>query len=123
VNQRDKASQIAAIYYWFKPRFTYLYDPIQNELVKTPQRIVTEIGQKGKACGDCDDATCFFLAAFRSIGIQCQPVRVRFQAGGDYSHILTVAWDQHGRKLYVDPVASYKTPKMLGDAQVLKVGV
>lgn len=128
VDQRNKTSQIAAIYNWFKPRFTYLYDPIQVELVKTPERIVKEIQEKGKVCGDCDDATSFFLAAFRVIGIQCQPVRVAFHAPmggteGPYSHILVQALDQYGRHLIVDPVSSYKTPRMLGDARQVKIGV
>lgn len=123
VNQRDKLSIIAAVYYWFKPRFNYVYDPREIEMVKTPVRLLNEIRTYGKCCGDCDDATTFLLAAFRILGIAAKPTRVNFQAGAPFAHIFVIAWDQYGRALAVDPVSSYKTPRMLGDARDMKVGV
>lgn len=116
---RDKLSQIAAIYYWFDRHYTFVPDPFKVEYVKDPMRMLAEIAHKGRAVGDCDDASTFFLAAPRTIGIQTRLVRTGFRKpmGGrqpSLTHVLAVARDQHGHGIVLDPVAGVRTSEMLG---------
>jgi transglutaminase-like putative cysteine protease len=116
VRPRDRLSQLAAIYDWFEPRFYYINDPVQVELVKDPERLLEEIAKHGKAMGDCDDASIFFYAAPRTIGIPTQFARVGFKdrpMAGKYTHILVVATDQYKRPIVLDPVAGPRTASML----------
>jgi transglutaminase-like putative cysteine protease len=119
VRQRDRLSQLAAIYDWFNRRFHYVNDPVQVELVKDPERLLEEIAKHGTAMGDCDDASTFLFAAPRTIGITTQFARVGFKdrpmggKGSQYTHVFAVAWDQHKRPIVLDPVAGPRTPRMI----------
>ncbi len=118
VRQRDRLSQLAAIYDWFNHHFRYVNDPVQVELVKDPERLLEEIAQHGSAMGDCDDASTFLFAAPRTIGITTQFARVGFKsqkpmAGSQYTHVFTVGWDQYKRPIVLDPVAGPRTPRMI----------
>jgi transglutaminase-like putative cysteine protease len=116
---KDRLSQMAAIYDWFNRHWTYLNDPVEVELVKDPERLLEEIAQKGRALGDCDDASTFLYAACRTIGIPARFARAGFTRGpladgSKFSHVFVVCPDQHGRKVVLDPVAGRRTTEMLG---------
>lgn len=121
VSPRDRLSQIAAMYRWFAPRYTFVPDPWRVELIRDPERILADIVDKGRFLGDCDDASVFLVSALRTIGIPSGFARVRLkrdawgreQLGGDYTHVLGVAHDQFGRRIVLDPVAGAKTREML----------
>jgi Transglutaminase-like superfamily len=125
VPPRDQLSQIAAIYHWFLPRYTFVPDPPKVEYVKDPMRMLGEIAQRGRALGDCDDASTFFLAAPRTIGIHTRLVRAGFRKPVNgrqpaLTHVLAVARDQHGRGIVLDPVAGVRTREMLGRVTRMK---
>jgi transglutaminase-like putative cysteine protease len=116
---RDQLSQIAAIYLWFRPRYTFVPDPPKVEYVKDPMRMLAEIAHRGRCLGDCDDASTFFLAAPRTIGIQTRLARAGFRKPVNgrkpsLTHVLAVARDQHGHGIVLDPVAGVRTREMLG---------
>lgn len=118
---KDQLSQIAAIYNWFLQHYTYVYDPIEVEQIKDPERLATEIRDKGRAVGDCDDASVFLVAAYRSLGIAANFARVGFDTVNDMTHVFVVAQDQYGRVIAVDPVANSQTKRMLGDIKQVKI--
>lgn len=119
VDERDKLSQIGAIYCFFRRHYTFVPDPPKTELVKDPLRLTAEIVHTGKCLGDCDDASTWLLAAPRTIGIRTDLRRTSFHQrplGGEkpLTHVLAGATDQHGRFIVMDPVADLNTKTMLG---------
>lgn len=136
VAQKDRLSQAAAVYDWFLARWTYLNDPDEVELVKDPERILEEIAGKGRALGDCDDASTFLVAALRTIAIPARFARATFTRAGaaairqgvrgdedPHSHVFVVIRDQHGRDVVVDPVAADHTREMLGRVTEATLGL
>lgn len=120
VRPRDKLSLMATVYNWFMARYHYVWDPIDNEYVKDPLRVLEEVQQHGIFVGDCDDATTFLVACLRCLGIDAKPMRVGFkpadprQRDGAYTHVLCAARDQYKRLVVLDPVAHHRTDSMLG---------
>lgn len=136
VEARDRLSQMAAIYDWFMRHWTYLNDPNEVELVKDPERLLEEIARKGRALGDCDDASVFLAASVRTIGAPARFARATFTRSGaaavrqglrgdsdPHSHVFVVARDQHGRDVVLDPVAAGHTREMLGRVTEATVGL
>jgi transglutaminase-like putative cysteine protease len=119
VRPRDKLSQMAAVYYWFDRRYSFVPDPTQVELVRDPERVLEDIRAKGRFAGDCDDAATFLAAALRTINIPTKIVRVAFKpppAGrqeGPYTHVLIKALDQYKRWVVLDPVAGKRVQRMV----------
>lgn len=123
VNPRDQLSLLAALYNWFDRHYHFVKDPKGREQVKDPVRILAEIIRKGRAVGDCDDASTFLTASSRALGNEARLVRTGFRdptpeqqmgsEAGRYSHVLSVSYDQYGRPIVIDPVAGRRTPRML----------
>jgi transglutaminase-like putative cysteine protease len=120
VRPRDKLSLMATVYTWFMARYHYVWDPVDNEYVKDPMRVLEEVQEHGIFVGDCDDAATFLTACLRCLGIPARPMRVGFKAPpngrseGPYTHVLCVAKDQYKRTVVLDPVAHHRTQSMLG---------
>lgn len=128
VYPKDRLSLLAAVYYWFLPRFHFVHDPDGSEQVKDPLRALREIQTTGVFVGDCDCATTFLVACLRALGIPCSPMKVGFKdrvAGrdGPYTHVFCVAQDQHKRSIVLDPVAEEETRNMLGRVKQFRGGV
>lgn len=116
VPERDVRSQIAALYHFFRRHYTFIRDPRKVEYVKDPLRMTEEIINYGRAVGDCDDASTWFLAAPRTLGIHTKLVRTSFRKGRNpaLTHVLAAAIDQDGHWIIMDPVAHKNTREMLG---------
>jgi transglutaminase-like putative cysteine protease len=117
VRDRDKLSQIAAIYDWFDRRYTFLPDPDDVELVRDPEAVLDDLERTGRFVGDCDDATVFLTAALRTIGVPVRIVRVAFKENGSYTHVFGVAFDQYKRPIIIDPVAGERSARMASRAR------
>lgn len=87
VRARDTDGEARAIQDKLRRDFRYTHDPVSRELVKSPTVLVTEILQKGKAIGDCDDYVTFLLCALEIVGIRAEPIVVS-QDSGTFSHVL-----------------------------------
>ena len=126
VAPRDQLSLIGAILYWINPRFRFLSDPLDVELVRDPEAILDEIETHGFFSGDCDCIATFLLACMRSLGIKAKFVRAGFASFGPlkskYTHVFVAARDQYGRWVAMDPVAGKNTKKMLGSIKLLAYG-
>jgi len=132
VRPRDQLSLLAALYNWFESHYHFVKDPRDVEQVKDPVRLLREIQQFGRAVGDCDDASTFMDGVARALGMESRLVRTGFrppterqQMGderGRFTHVLAMAYDQHGRPIVIDPVAGRRTPRMLGRVRQYAVG-
>lgn len=126
ITPRDRLSQLAAIYNWFEPRYHFINDPIEVELVKDPERLLEEIASTGIAIGDCDDASTFLATLPRTLGIPTVLVRTGFRDAppgrleGPYTHVLVIARDQYRRPIVLDPVAGQRSREMLGRVRQFK---
>lgn len=84
--------------------FRYTNDPRHIEWVKTPERIVREIEQKGSALIDCDEATSLAATMALQIGRVAQFVALGFN--GQLTHVaLRVQEPKSGRWIWMDSVA------------------
>lgn len=87
------------------PLFRYMNDPRHVELLKDPERIVTEIDTYGSTLVDCDDITCFAGTMALQLGREVEWVALGF-APGSLSHVaLRVKEPKSGKWVFVDPVA------------------
>lgn len=132
VRSRDYWSEALAVYYLTcGPKFRYTHDPQKVELVKSPERMIAEIEQRGVTLGDCDDLSGFILAAVSVIGVPGRlgtgafslnrelwpqlgmerPERFGIArrgpgyAGGPFSHVWAEGMRPDGAWVVLDPVA------------------
>lgn len=139
VQSRDYWSEALAVYFCVcGPKFRYTHDPQKVELVKSPEKMITEINQRGVTLGDCDDLTAVLLALESMIGINCRvgtgsfdldkdmwpqmmgerPERFGFRvrgpgfAGGPFTHVWAEGQRPDGRWFLLDPVAGPDSRQM-----------
>jgi transglutaminase-like putative cysteine protease len=139
VNARDYWSEGLAIFYFTcGPKVRYTHDPQKVELVKSPEKMLTEIKQRGVTLGDCDDLTGLLLALESSVGIPCRigtgafsldkdmwpqmlgerPERLGFKvqgtgfAGGPFTHVWPEGRRPDGKWVMLDPVAGPDSRQM-----------
>jgi transglutaminase-like putative cysteine protease len=63
---------------WIRARYRYVDDPMDLELVRTPELMLdTLMGPQGFFCGDCDDVATFSAALFRAAGYRVRFVAIR----------------------------------------------
>jgi transglutaminase superfamily protein len=139
VRSRDYVSEMLAIYYLAcGPRFRYTHDPLQVELVKSPEKMVYEIKQNGVTLGDCDDLACWIISALSVAGIPGRlgtgafdfkpelasqlgmerPERLGFalqglgRAQGPFTHVWSEGMRPDGAWVILDPVAGPDATQM-----------
>ena len=139
VRARDYVSEGLAIFWEISgPKFRYTHDPVEVELVKSPEKMLYEIRERGVALGDCDDLTAISLAAYSAAGIPTRvgtgafeldreiwpqlgkelPERLGFKvvaeerAFGPFSHVWPEFMRPDGSWVMVDPVAGPDAKQM-----------
>jgi transglutaminase-like putative cysteine protease len=139
VRSRDYWSEALALYYkTCGPAFRYTHDPQKVELVKSPEKMITEIEQRGVTLGDCDDLTSVLLALESVVGVPCRvgtgafelnkslwpamagerPEKFGFKvrgpgfAGGPFTHVWPEARMPTGQWVLIDPVAGPESKQM-----------
>lgn len=86
--ERDELCEVTRIMKWTESHFRYLKDPINLELVKSPEVIDAEITAQDKFQGDCDDATCYVAALLKSVGYRVRVVVIAVPGKGEqFRHI------------------------------------
>jgi hypothetical protein len=127
LNSKDYLSEIAAIYYFVLENTRYANDPRTVELVRRPERIITELESGKTPSLDCDDLVTFQAALLLSLGREVRIVTVAFQRAMyrgqvQYSHVyLQVREPRSGKWIVLDPVAAEDTAQMLSRAKELKI--
>lgn len=87
--ERDTDAEAGAFLAWVRANFRYTRDPVEVELVKTPERMLREWQRHGVITGDCDDQTTLIAAGMNIVGNETRFVTVAADgAHRDFSHVL-----------------------------------
>lgn len=89
----DQAEQAGRLARFVKESLVYLADPLNTELIQTPEVLLLRIDQDGKTYGDCDDHVLLFASLAESIGIPCDIAGVT-APGSDttaVNHVIAIA--------------------------------
>lgn len=86
---RDGRQVIAQVAQFVRSHWTFRRDPVGIELVKTPQRLLTEYRSAGIMVGDCDDASVLIASLLAALGYRSSFVVVQRDPKRDtYDHIF-----------------------------------
>lgn len=114
--------EILAIGYWVTGHVSYVNDPLHVELLKTPERLVREVRERGHARGDCDDMACLSGTMALQLGRQAQFVVVGFGERGGFSHVFCrVLVPKTNNWVVIDPVAGSNVRSMLGRVKTYQI--
>ncbi len=70
----------------------YVADPINLELIHTPEVLLAAINDTGFASGDCDDHVLLFSALCEALGIACDVAGVEAPGtAGAINHVIAIA--------------------------------
>lgn len=87
--ERDTDAEAGAFLSWVRANFRYTRDPVDVELVKTPERSIREWLKHGIITGDCDDQATLIAAGMNIVGVQTRFITVAADgAHADFSHVL-----------------------------------
>jgi hypothetical protein len=90
------------------PLFRYMNDPLHVELVKDPERLITEVDQHGSTVADCDELACLAGTLCLVVGRVVEFVALGF-APRSLSHVgARVREPKSGQWIWVDAVAGPK---------------
>jgi hypothetical protein len=115
---KDYTSEIIAISRWWGNAGRYTRDPLHVELVRSPDRLLSD-ALAGRAALDCDDLALAIATSCLTIGARAQFVTVGFQPRMPgqpkvHTHVFARAQDPKSKVWWVlDPVAGRKTGDML----------
>jgi len=119
---KDYLGEILASCYWAWQRVLYVNDPMHVEMVKTPERLVEEIRQRGHARGDCDDIACLIGTMCLQCGRDAQFVVAGFGQPGHFSHVFCrVKEPKSGAWIVCDPVAGFDGRTMLNRVKTYQI--
>lgn len=97
----DDAGHLAKLARFVRQSVIYVKDPVNAEFVQTPDVLLLQIHETGKAYGDCDDHVLLFAALVESLGIYCNIVGVKAPGSARFDHVICVA-EIEGREIQVD---------------------
>ena len=86
-NSGDKECQINSIYRYIVENFNYISDPIDTELIQSPEETI-QIGG-----GDCEDFSILFISLLENIGIKTYLVM-------NETHAYSLAYDVNTNELW-----------------------
>lgn len=72
---------------WLDRRFRFLEDPLDVEYLRHPAYQLRQIGARGVAYGDCDDAAVLGAAVGHALGLPVRYVLVALLPGATYGHV------------------------------------
>ncbi len=88
----DQAGQVNALARFVRSAVIYVADPFNAEFIQTPDVLLLEINQHGKAYGDCDDHCLLFAALCESLGISVDISGVVSVGGRTFDHVICTAY-------------------------------
>lgn len=115
---KDYASELMGIFYWWCRAGRYTRDPLHVELLKDPERLVTD-GENGQLVIDCDEFALGIATDCMVVGAPAQFVTVGFRtrlpgAPEGFTHVFARAQDPRtGIWWILDPVAGARAEAML----------
>lgn len=101
------------------PMFRYANDPRHVEMVKDPERQVTEIRDFGSTVTDCDDQACMVATMCLCIGREVELIALGF-APQELSHVgVRCKEPKTGQWIWLDSVAGPREREAAGKAKEL----
>lgn len=70
-------------------RTNYEYRGEAEEIVRTPEFMLTHRSPSGNIEGDCDDIATFTSAVLNTISIPCRLHAIQTQSDGDFDHVFS----------------------------------
>lgn len=97
IEARNTTGQAYAVRDFLSARLRFLSDPVDIEVLETPESMLKTIATRGYAMGDCDNAAVLSAALLKSIGIRCRFVILGFtKPNAPYQHVYTEAFTPAG---------------------------
>lgn len=87
-----------SIFWYVYENVKYLEDPGNNQLIKTPSRLLAD------GVGDCKSMAIMAASCLRCLGIPCVFRFVSFSNKPIYTHVYIVAYDEQDNEIIIDPV-------------------
>lgn len=108
--RKDSLEVLAALVKWVRDHWTFRRDPVHVELVKTPERLLTELKSRDMMIGDCDDASVLIASLTTALGYPSRFVVLqRKKSAKSYDHIYVETFAD-GRWHSLDGVALGREP-------------
>ena len=74
---------------WVREHFRYRDE--NEEVIRTPQRMMHDLTTAGYIEGDCDDVSTLYASAFKAMGIPVRFVAIRYDNSADFKHVFVEA--------------------------------
>jgi hypothetical protein len=102
------------------PLFRYANDPLHVELVKDPERMVTELDMYGSTLCDCDEITCLAGTLCLTLGREVEWVAMGFSPG-QLTHVgVRVKEPKSNQWIWLDAVAGPREAEAAARAKTIK---
>lgn len=102
----------------FVRRFVvYLADPINAELIQTPEVMLRAIDDNGRTWGDCDDHCLLFASLCEAAGVACDIAGVSLDGRVTPNHVICVAHLPSG-PAQIDLCAKLGPPPLYQNLQI-----
>lgn len=104
--ERDPDAMANAFLAWSRNNVRYTEDPIGVESVKTPEAMLRERAQSGRATGDCDDQVTLIASGLNAVGVPTEFVVMAADpsAPNDFSHVLLQYASPRSGWVTMDPI-------------------
>lgn len=88
----------------------FWYRPEENEVVRTPERMIVDWSNTGHFEGDCDDVAVMLAFIFCTLGYRSRFVAIRYDNNPNFEHVFVEAYDvEAGRWRVFDPTVDRGT--------------
>lgn len=87
----DEANTVAQLARFVRRAVVYLADPLNSELIITPEVMLSAINDTGFTYGDCDDHCLLFASLCEACGIPCDIAGVAINGAMISNHVICIA--------------------------------
>lgn len=113
-----------AISVWLRGNWHYVEDPINRELLQSPDYMLEQYANDGYVSGDCDEAAILGASLGAAIGIPSVLTLVGFDdgTGGLYSHVFASLLPGGGPRITLDvtrPLVGTPVPRVVQAIDIL----
>ncbi len=97
----DNAGNVERVADFVRRALVYVKDPVNAELVQTPDVLLAQIARRGRAFGDCDDHVLLFASLAESLGLPTRIAGVKIPGTDWFNHVICVV-DIDGEEVEID---------------------